>query len=135
MRRRRSTRPSPRSTLPHPLPPGGTIEVTLRFEEKIRGHIERAGHRDGQYDLAQWYPKVAVYDEKGFHAEKLREGEYYGEFGTFDVWLDVPSHYVVAATGVAGGGRCGVDAQRARRSPQEGKRRQGTRVQDGPLQG
>jgi hypothetical protein len=94
-------------TLPRPLPPGGSIEVTLRFEEKIRGQIERAGHRNGQYDLAQWYPKVAVYDEKGFHAEKLREGEYYGEFGTFDVWIDVPPHYVVAATGVLEEGDAG----------------------------
>lgn len=103
--------------LPRPLPPGGTIEVTLRFEEKIRGHIERAGHRDGQYDLAQWYPKVAVYDEKGFHAEKLREGEYYGEFGSYDVWLDVPSHYVVAATGVVEEGDAGwtLNAPGARR--------------------
>jgi hypothetical protein len=94
-------------TLPHPLPPGGTMEVTLRFEEKIRRQFERAGYRGNQYDLAQWYPKVAVYDDKGFHAEKLREGEYYGEFGTFDVWIDVPAGYVVAATGVLEEGDAG----------------------------
>jgi hypothetical protein len=93
--------------LPRPLPPRGTVEITLRFEEKIRAHLERAGHRDGQYDLAQWYPKVAVYDEKWFHAEKLREGEYYGEFGTYDVWIELPAHYVVAATGVLEEGDAG----------------------------
>lgn len=86
-------------TLPRPLAPGDSMEVTLRFEERVRRHIERAGHRGGQYDIAQWYPKVAVYDEKGFHAEVLREGEYYGEFGVFDVTIEVPSDYVVAATG------------------------------------
>jgi hypothetical protein len=93
--------------LPHPLLPGGTIEVTLSFDEKIRRQIERAGYRNGQYDLAQWYPKVAVYDDKGFHAGVLREGEYYGEFATFDVWIDVPSHYIVAATGVLEDGDAG----------------------------
>jgi hypothetical protein len=93
--------------LPHPLPPGAAAEITLRFEEKIRAHLERAGHRGGQYDLAQWYPKVAVYDEKKWRAEKLREGEYYGEFATYDVWIDVPSRYVVAATGILEEGDAG----------------------------
>jgi hypothetical protein len=86
--------------LPSPLAPGDSMVVSLGFVEKIRRHLGRAGYRGEQYDLAQWYPKVAVYDERGFHADQLRTGEFYGEFGTFDVFLEVPEHYVVAATGV-----------------------------------
>ncbi|UCH83882.1 MAG: M1 family metallopeptidase [Candidatus Latescibacterota bacterium] len=89
-----------RINLPKPLTPGGTIEVSLKFEEKIPRQIGRSGYRSGHYDMAQWYPKVAVYDEHGFDAEPLRyPGEYYGEFGNFDVYLEVPDNYVVAATG------------------------------------
>lgn len=86
--------------LPGPLVPGASLDISLRFVEKIRRHLERAGYDGEQYDLAQWYPKLAVYDDDGFHAEALRDGEYYGEFGTFDVSIEVPSHFVVAATGV-----------------------------------
>lgn len=93
--------------LPAPLAPGDSITVTLVFEEKIRRHLERAGYRNGQYDVSQWYPKVAVYDENGWHADVLRAGEYYGEFGTFDVTLVVPEDYVVAATGELAEGDAG----------------------------
>jgi hypothetical protein len=93
--------------LPHPLLPGSSLEISLAFEEKIRRHLERAGFEGGQYDMAQWYPKVAVYDEKGFHADVLREGEYYGEFGTYDVSIEVPSRYVIAATGTLEEGDAG----------------------------
>jgi aminopeptidase N len=87
--------------LPKSLLPGGSIEVSLSFKEKIRRHFGRAGYRGKHYDLAQWYPKVVVYDENGFHPDKFRyRGEFYGEFGNFDVFIDVPENYVVAATGV-----------------------------------
>ncbi|MCK4774068.1 MAG: M1 family metallopeptidase, partial [Candidatus Krumholzibacteria bacterium] len=108
--------------LPAPLAPGDSMVVSLEFNEKIRRHLGRAGYRGKQYDLAQWYPKVAVYDEKGFHADQMRTGEFYGEFGTFDVHLEVPEHYVVAATGVPKQGDPGwslnpVDAKGAARRP------------------
>ena len=87
--------------LPKPLLPGETINLELEFESKIRQHIGRAGYRGEQYDFAQWYPKIAVYDEKGWHRdEHRRPGEFYGEFGTFDVYIDLPIDYIVAATGV-----------------------------------
>jgi hypothetical protein len=89
-----------RIDLPAPLAPGDSMTVTMDFEEKIRKHIGRAGYRGDHYDIAQWYPKVAVYDDKGFHADPFQTGEFYGEFGKFDVYLEVPEHYVVAATGV-----------------------------------
>ena len=85
--------------LPLPLPPGASMDVSLRFEEKIPRHIGRTGYRGDQYDVAQWYPKVVVYDENGFHPDKYRRGEFYGEFGNFDVYIDVPERYVIAATG------------------------------------
>ncbi|MCZ6766218.1 MAG: M1 family aminopeptidase [bacterium] len=95
--------------LPRPLLPGGTMEISLEFESKIRRHLGRSGYDGDHYDMAQWYPKVVVYDEKGWHPDLFMTGEFYGEFGVFDVYIDVPEHYVVVATGVLQSGDAGWD--------------------------
>jgi hypothetical protein len=82
-----------------PLRPGATIDFEIVFTEKIRKRIGRAGYVGRRYDLAQWYPKMVVYDERGWHADQFRIGEFYGEFGTYDVSITLPGDYVVAATG------------------------------------
>src|SRR5439155_1683941 len=53
------------------------------------------------YELAQWYPRLAVYDDvRGWKTEQyLGQGEFYLEYGDFDVALTVPASFVVAATG------------------------------------
>jgi hypothetical protein len=96
-------------TLPSPLPPGDTLHVDFEWNGKVRKGFDRAGYRGDHYDFAQWYPKVVVYDEKGFHPDKFEAGEFYGEFGTFDVHIELPEHFVVAATGVVAGGDPGWD--------------------------
>ncbi|MGH7454312.1 MAG: M1 family metallopeptidase, partial [bacterium] len=89
------------AALPEPLKPGEEIRFELAFKEKVRLFQDRAGYRDNQFDFAQWYPKLCVYDEEGWHAEPLHYlGEFYGDFGTFDVTIDVPFDYIVGATGV-----------------------------------
>lgn len=51
--------------------------------------------------MTQWYPKPAVYDNRGWHAMPyLDMGEFYSEFGNFDVTITLPSKYVVGASGV-----------------------------------
>lgn len=90
-----------KSTLPEPLPPGGKMRIELEFVMKVRKFSGRAGYRDNQYDFAQWYPKVCVYDENGWNNVPFHlQGEFYGEFGTFDVTMDVPFDYIVGSTGV-----------------------------------
>ena len=91
--------------LPQPLPPDGEIEIELTFTAKVKKFQDRSGYRGRQYDFAQWYPKMCVYDEEGWHAEPLHYlGEFYGEFGTFEVTINVPFEYIVAATGVVTAG-------------------------------
>jgi hypothetical protein len=58
--------------------------------------------RDGPlYEIAQWYPRLAVYDDvRGWnHEPYIGAGEFYLEYGNFDVTLTVPAGYLVAATG------------------------------------
>ncbi|MDD4857689.1 MAG: M1 family metallopeptidase [Candidatus Krumholzibacteria bacterium] len=88
------------ASFPKPLPPGGTASFELAFNEKIMPRIARSGYSGDQYDMAQWYPKMVVYDGDGWHPDQYRMGEFYGEFGTFDVDITLPEKYVIAATGL-----------------------------------
>lgn len=87
-----------------PLAPGEQTKITTPFHVKIPDNFSRGGHngRDKQsYQLTQWYPKPAVFDKNGWHPMPyLQQGEFYSEFGSFDVRITVPENYVVAATGV-----------------------------------
>ena len=67
-----------KAKLPDPLPPGGELMIEIKFYEKIRRILGRAGYRGNQFDFAQWYPKLVVYDEKGWNPEevmRLRDGK------------------------------------------------------------
>mgnify|MGYP001997330581 CR=1 FL=1 len=83
------------------LAPGNTVRIDLNWTHHIGEMVERAGYYKGQYNMAQWYPKMAVYDEKGWHSDVFHaEGEFYGEFGNFVVKFDIPKSFIIAASGV-----------------------------------
>ena len=87
--------------LSKPLQPGEKIAITTPFFVKIPTYSSRSGHLDQSYMICQWYPKPAVYDRKGWHPiPYLDQGEFYSEFGNFDVSITIPSAYVVGATGL-----------------------------------
>ncbi len=87
--------------LNEPLKPGASVTITTPFHVKIpNGMFSRMGHEGQQYQITQWYPKPAVYDKEGWHPiSYLDQGEFYSEFGSFDVALTLPKNYVVGATG------------------------------------
>ena len=83
------------------LLPGDTIIITTPFHVKIpKGVTSRLGHIGESYQISQWYPKPAVYDRTGWHQMPyLDQGEFYSEFGSFDVSITLPSNYTIGATG------------------------------------
>ncbi|HAW19290.1 MAG TPA: hypothetical protein DCX14_03830 [Flavobacteriales bacterium] len=87
--------------LEDPLPPKGQVNITTPFRVKIpNGNISRLGHVGESFQITQWYPKPAVYDTAGWHQMPyLTQGEFYSEFGSFDVFIEIPKNYVVGATG------------------------------------
>ncbi|WP_139925910.1 M1 family metallopeptidase [Hymenobacter sp. DG01] len=90
-----------RLVLPQPLAPGASITITTPFRVKLPDSFSRFGHVGQSYQVTQWYPKPAVYDQKGWHPMPyLDQGEFYSEFGSFDVRITLPANYVVGATGV-----------------------------------
>ncbi len=84
-----------------PLVPGTKIFIYTPFHVKIpSARFSRLGHIGQSYMITQWYPKPAVYDRNGWHPMPyLDQGEFYSEFGSFNVIINVPRNYVVAATG------------------------------------
>jgi hypothetical protein len=90
-----------RIVLAEPLPPGGRATIETPFQVKIPATFSRMGHRGQSYQITQWYPKPAVYDARGWHPMPyLDMGEFYSEFGSFEVEITLPENYVVGATGV-----------------------------------
>ena len=93
--------------LPEPLAPGGEqLELNLEFAFTIpETGADRMGRlkiRRGRiYELAQWYPRMFTYDDvSGWNnLPYLGQGEWYLEYGDFDLELTVPRDYVVVATG------------------------------------
>lgn len=86
--------------LPDPIAPKSNVKIHTPFHVKLPYNFSRGGHVDQSYQITQWYPKPAVYDRKGWHPMPyLDQGEFYAEFGNFEVRITVPDNYVVAATG------------------------------------
>lgn len=83
-----------------PLKSGQQIEITTPFYVKLPKVFSRLGVEDSIYCITQWYPKPAVYDVNGWNPiPYLSQGEFYSEFGKFDVSITVPKNFVLAATG------------------------------------
>src|SRR5690606_235777 len=83
-----------RLNLAEPIPPGGSTELHTPFRVKIPKAFSRLGHEGQSYHIAQWYPKPAVYDAQGWHLiPYLDQGEFYYEFGSYDVSITLPENY------------------------------------------
>ncbi|MGV9011031.1 MAG: M1 family metallopeptidase [Flavobacteriales bacterium] len=89
--------------LPKPLLPGESTEFKYSFTTHWGGmgrmklfNAWGSKHFDG----TQWYPRISVYDRKsGWDTQQHLGHEFYGDFGTYDVALDMPNDMVVEATG------------------------------------
>src|SRR5437763_4847879 len=86
-----------RVDLERPLAPGGRAELELAYRFEVPEHgSDRLGREQFAggwlYEVAQWYPRVAVYDDvRGWNTEQyLGQGEFYLEYGDFDVAITVP---------------------------------------------
>jgi len=93
-----------RVELPRPLGPDLSVTFDIAWHFPVPpyggGRMGRVGSRF--YELGQWYPRMAVYDDAhGWNTlPYLGAGEFYLEFGDFDVSLTVPAGFQVAATGM-----------------------------------
>jgi len=88
-------------TLPRALAPGDSLVAEIEWRARPSTLPRRQGRQGRRFDFAQWYPKVVVYDRYGWENHPLYPaGEFYGEFASYDVMLDLAADQVVGATGV-----------------------------------
>jgi Peptidase family M1 domain len=92
-----------RVPLPRELRPGGSIDLEVAFDDRLPVVIERTGYRDHFHMVGQWFPKIARLEADGTwaHFPFHHLSEFYADFGTYDVTLDVPAAYTIGATGPA----------------------------------
>ncbi len=92
-----------RVELPRPLAPKGVIDFDVAWHFPVPpyggGRMGRIGTR--LYEIGQWYPRMVVYDDvHGWNPlPYIGAGEFYLEYGDFDVTLTLPAGFLVAATG------------------------------------
>jgi len=89
--------------LARPLLPKKSTTFDYAFHGQVPVQIRRTGRNNTEevaYSMSQWYPKLAEYDARGWHAYPYVGREYYGVWGDFDVTLTMDSAYTIAATGV-----------------------------------
>ncbi|CAM4468881.1 M1 family metallopeptidase [Paenibacillus tarimensis] len=97
-----------RVRLPEPVVPGGRITLKAAFEVKLPEVFARMGYSGDFIMAGQWFPKLAAYETAGTRGS-TKDGwnlhqyhgnsEFYSDFGIYNVRIQVPSRYKVAATG------------------------------------
>jgi hypothetical protein len=87
-------------------PGGDKIQINITYEFIIPGYgtdrMGRLATRNGSvYELAQWFPRMAVYDDvQGWNTlPYIGAGEFYLEYGNFDYSVTVPSNMIVVGSG------------------------------------
>lgn len=88
--------------LAEPIMPDTETVFEMKFESQVPVQIRRSGRHNAEgieYSMAQWYPKMAEYDFKGWHPHPYIAREFHGVFGNFDIKIHIDRNYIVAATG------------------------------------
>ena len=99
-----------RVDLPTPLKTGGSFSFSVEWSFNITDAVAtraRSGYeffpKDGNYiyELAQWFPRMCVYDDvNGWqHKQFLGQGEFTVPFGDYKVAITAPNDFVVMGTG------------------------------------
>lgn len=88
--------------LSKPIAPGKKAVFEMDFEAQVPLQTRRSGRMNAEgidYSMSQWYPKMAEYDEHGWHAHEYIGREFYGIWGDFEVNISIDSSYVIGGTG------------------------------------
>jgi len=99
-----------RVDLPKPLRPGQSFTYQIKWWYNINNTKTNGGRsgyepfeEDGNnvYVIAQFFPRMCVYDDKEGWQNKqfLGRGEFYLTFGDYNVEITVPSDHLVSSTG------------------------------------
>jgi hypothetical protein len=91
--------------LPQPMAKGSVLKIHIKYHYQIPGvwggRTSWGSSKQGEiYDIAQWYPRMCVYDDlRGWDTLPYLGSEFYLEYGHFDYYVTVPSEMIVAGSG------------------------------------
>jgi hypothetical protein len=86
--------------LPKPLTPGQTIRLKIDFHSQVPRPIHRTGTHKDYYFIAQWFPKIGVFDQGQWNCHQFHATtNFFADFGTYDIKITLPSSYIIGATG------------------------------------
>jgi len=95
--------------LPQPVAPGEVLLLEVEWEAQLPRVRRRTGYKDDFLLVAQWFPKLGVYESgRGWNCHQFHMNtEFYSDYGTYDVELDLPKkyHQKTFGTGGAPGGK------------------------------
>lgn len=89
-------------TLNKPILPGKKATFEMEFNSQVPKQIRRSGrdNKEGiDYSMTQWYPKMAEYDQDGWHSNPYIGREFHGVWADFDVNIKIDKNYVLGGTG------------------------------------
>jgi hypothetical protein len=104
-----------RVDLPQPLASGQKYSFDVEWSFNINDRVKNATFNDGRsgmeyfpedgnylYIIAQWFPRMCVYDDVNGWQNKqfLGQGEFTLSFGNYEVNLTVPADHIMAGTGM-----------------------------------
>ncbi len=90
-----------RLPLTAPVVAGGKLELDVKWTAQLPRVFARTGFSDDFFMAGQWYPKLAAYNNGEWDSEPWRaNAEFFANFGDYLLEIDVPSNYVVGASGV-----------------------------------
>lgn len=88
--------------LNRPIKDGETVDFDLQWEAQVPEQIRRSGRNSKEgvaFSMTQWYPKMAHFDEFGWHLDEYIGREFIAPFGDFDVTIRLDEDYVVGSSG------------------------------------
>ncbi|MCG8608826.1 hypothetical protein MJD09_28045 [bacterium] len=102
--------------LPNYLHPGDTLAMGISFKQEFVRNRADPTKTKIPTDFVNWFPRLTVYDEDGWHAEPfhfmMESFDVYSEFADMDVTLTVPGNYIVIGSGEVVEGDPGWDTVR-----------------------
>lgn len=88
--------------LDKPILPKSKATFEMQFESQVPVQIRRSGRDNKEgiaYSMTQWYPKLAEYDFRGWHAYQYVAREFHGVWGDYDVNIMLDPKFIIAGTG------------------------------------
>ncbi len=88
--------------LDKPILPKTKVVLEADFEAQVPVLVRRGGRDNTEgirFSMSQWYPKLAEYDEQGWHPDPYIGREFYGVYGDFNVSITLDKSYIIGASG------------------------------------